>query len=85
MAIWLTVMAVGCVVPSGNLNPPVVLSIVPATVRRWLGRSVPIPMLPAGSIRIRSTHELVPVGVVVNCRYVPCAVSVQFSAALNMT
>ena len=35
--------------------------------------AVPMPTLPSGAIRIRSAHAPVPIGVVVNCRYVPCA------------
>ncbi len=45
-----------CVVPSGNLNPPEVLSMVPATLSFCAGVGVPIPTLPSGVTRIRSAQ-----------------------------
>jgi hypothetical protein len=74
-----------CVVASGNRNPPAVLSIVPATLSICAGVAVPMPTKPFGVMRIRSAHVAEPTGVLVNCRYVPCAASVQFSAALYIT
>src|SRR6185503_1272999 len=41
-----------CSVPSGNLNPPVVDSITPATVSLDVGVSVPIPTAPNLSSKI---------------------------------
>jgi hypothetical protein len=38
--------AVVCTVPSGNFNPPRVISIMPWTVRGEVGVNVPIPTLP---------------------------------------
>ncbi|OGG72725.1 hypothetical protein A3A38_03630 [Candidatus Kaiserbacteria bacterium RIFCSPLOWO2_01_FULL_53_17] len=40
------VIAVVCIVPSGNFTPPEVVSMVPATVSFCPGLAVPIPTLP---------------------------------------
>jgi hypothetical protein len=50
--------AVACVEPSGNLTPPVVDSIIPATVRGELGAVVPIPILPLSNTATLSAPEL---------------------------
>ena len=43
--------------------------------------NVPMPTLPSGMITMRPASSVEPSGVVVKATAVPCAVSVQFSAA----
>ena len=45
------------------------------------GACVPMPTFPAGSMSILKLCVVVPVAVVLKLTRVPCAVSVQFSAA----
>src|SRR5215831_10900512 len=64
-----------CTVPSGNFNPPTVVSIIPCTVRVEVGVVVPIPIWPSfvSVIMESPMNELLPLNPVhlVNCPTVP--------------
>ena len=64
------VAAVVCVEPSGNLIPPLVDSITPATESFSEGDAVPIPTLPVDEMRIPSVSSP-PLGVVTKTKAPP--------------
>jgi hypothetical protein len=80
--------AVVCTVPSGNLNPPSVASIMPTTVNLEVGVSVPMPTSPVLLSKMLESpmNELLLVSPVhfvsrpmvplpTTCRFAPAAIS----------